>query len=56
MSRRPRASLLASAGVLYGRGPAKARKGDRNGGTADIVAAKAIKSDIADEFCPHGLK
>ena len=42
--------------MLYGRGLAKARKGDRNGGTADIAAAKAIKSDIADEFARYGLK
>jgi hypothetical protein len=56
MTRRPRESLLASAGMLYGRGLAKARKGDRNGGTADIATAKAIKSDIADEFARYGLK
>jgi hypothetical protein len=56
MTRRPRESLLASAGMLYGRGLAKARKGDRNGGTANIATAKAIKSDIADEFARYGLK
>ena len=56
MTRRPRESLLASAGMLYGRGLAKARKGDRNGGTAEIAAAKAVKSDIADEFARYGLK
>ena len=44
------------AGSLYGRGLAKARKGDRNGSSADIAAAKAIKSDIVDEFARYGLK
>jgi tetratricopeptide (TPR) repeat protein len=44
------------AGSLYGRGIAKIRKGDRNGGTADISAAKSIKADIADEFARYGLK
>ena len=34
----------------------KVRKGDRNGGAADIAAAKAIKADIADEFARYGLK
>ena len=48
--------MLANAGMLYGRGLAKARKGDRNGGTAEIAAAKAVKSDIADEFARYGLK
>ena len=42
--------------MLYGRGLAKARKGDRNGSSADIAAAKAIKSDIVDEFARYGLK
>ena len=44
------------AGSLYGRGIAKIRKGDRNGGSADINAAKQIKSDIAEEFARYGLK
>ena len=44
------------AGSLYGRGLAKIRKGDRNGGNTDMAAAKAIKSDIADEFARYGLK
>jgi tetratricopeptide (TPR) repeat protein len=43
------------AGSLYGRGLAKTRKGDRNGAT-DLAAAKAIKSDIAEEFARYGLK
>jgi tetratricopeptide (TPR) repeat protein len=44
------------AGSLYGRGLAKLRKGDRNGGSTDMAAAKAIKSDIAEEFSRYGLK
>ena len=44
------------AGSLYGRGIAKTRKGDRNGGTADMAAAKAIKPDIAEEFTRYGLR
>ena len=44
------------AGSLYGRGVAKTRKGDRNGGTADINAAKAIRGDIAEEFGRYGIK
>jgi tetratricopeptide (TPR) repeat protein len=44
------------AGSLYGRGLAKLRKGDRHGGSADINAAKQIKSDIAEEFARYGLK
>ena len=32
------------------------RKGDRNGGNTDMAAAKAIKSDIAEEFSRYGLK
>ena len=44
------------AGSLYGRGLAKLRKGDRNGGSADINAAKGIKADIAEEFARYGLK
>ena len=43
------------AGSLYGRGLAKLRKGDRNGGNTDMAAAKAIKSDIAEEFSRYGL-
>ena len=44
------------AGSLYGRGLAKIRKGDRSGGSADMASAKAIKSDIAEEFSRYGLK
>jgi tetratricopeptide (TPR) repeat protein len=44
------------AGALYGRGIAKAKKGDRNGGSSDITTAKAIRSDIAEEFARYGLR
>ena len=44
------------AGSLYGRGIAKIRKGDRSGGNTDLASAKAIKSDIAEEFSRYGLK
>jgi tetratricopeptide (TPR) repeat protein len=44
------------AGSLYGRGVAKVRKGDRNGGNADIAAAKEIRKDIAEEFARYGLR
>ena len=43
-------------GSLYGRGIAKLRKGDTSGGNADIAAAKAIQSDIAEEFAGYGVK
>ena len=45
-----------STRALYGRGLAKIRKGDRNGAATDINAAKAIRSDIAEEFGRYGLK
>jgi tetratricopeptide (TPR) repeat protein len=44
------------AGALYGRGLARIKKGDRNGGNADISASRAIKSDIAEEFARYGLR
>ena len=43
------------AGSLYGRGLTKQKKGDATA-TADIAAAKAIKSDIAERFGGYGLK
>jgi tetratricopeptide (TPR) repeat protein len=45
-----------SASSLYGRGVAKLKKGDATGGNADIIMAKAIKADIADEFARHGIQ
>ena len=44
------------AGSLYGRGLAKQKKGDNVGGDADIVAAKAIRTDIVEEFARYGVK
>jgi len=41
---------------LYGRGMAKRKKGDVTGGEADILAAKAIKADIAEEFAKIGVR
>ena len=38
------------ATALYGRGLAKQQKGDAAAGDADIAAAKAIRSDIAELF------
>jgi hypothetical protein len=43
-------------GALYGRGIAKARKGDKTGGSADIAAAKAMKSDVETEFSRYGIR
>jgi tetratricopeptide (TPR) repeat protein len=43
------------AGSLYGRGIAKNRKGGKTG-SDDMAAAKAIKSDIAEEFARYGLR
>jgi tetratricopeptide (TPR) repeat protein len=43
------------AGSLYGRGVAKLKKGDSSG-AADISAAKAIKSGIAEEYAKYGVK
>jgi hypothetical protein len=44
----------APAVTLYGRGLAKLKKGDRDGGNA--AAAKAIRADIADNFARYGVK
>lgn len=45
-----------TAASLYGRGIAKLRKGDTAAGQADIVAAKAAKAEIAEEFAKYGVK
>ena len=42
--------------ALYGRGIAKLKKGDNSGGNSDIASAKAIQSDIADDFVGYGVK
>src|SRR6516165_9120757 len=36
--------------ALYGRGLLKLKKGDTQSGTADIAAAKAINSNVVEEF------
>jgi len=41
---------------LFGRGIARRMKGNLSGGDADIAAAKAIKSDIADEMAKLGVQ
>ena len=43
------------ASSLFGRGIAKLRTGDRNGGNDDIVTAKGITPNIAEEFRGYGI-
>ena len=43
------------ASSLFGRGVAKLRTGDRNGGNDDIVAAKGITASIAEDFRGYGV-
>jgi tetratricopeptide (TPR) repeat protein len=45
-----------AADGLYGRGMAKLKKGDSAGSGADIAAAKAIESDIAEQFVKFGIQ
>jgi hypothetical protein len=49
-------SFRLESRALYGRGVAKLKLGDADGGNADIAAAKAIQSDIAEEFARYGVK
>ena len=44
------------ATALYGRGLAKLRLGDENGGQADLAAAKAINARVSGEYDRHGIK
>jgi len=44
------------AGSLYGRGVAKQKMGDNAGGDADIIAAKAMRAGIVEEFAGYGVK
>jgi tetratricopeptide (TPR) repeat protein len=44
------------AWALYGRGVAKKKSGDTAGGDADIAAAKALKSDIAELYAIDAVK
>jgi tetratricopeptide (TPR) repeat protein len=41
---------------LYGRGIAKLKTDDAAGGNADVAAAKAIRSDVADVYADYGVK
>src|SRR5215471_13026444 len=41
---------------LYGRGVAKQKKGDVVGAEADMLAARAIRPDIADKFAEMGFQ
>jgi hypothetical protein len=43
------------ASSLFGRGVAKLRSNNTAGGNDDIVAAKAISPNIAEEFKEYGL-
>jgi len=36
--------------TLYGRGLARQKRNDRNGGDADVAAAKALDPDVVAEF------
>jgi hypothetical protein len=40
---------------LYGRGIAKLRKGDRANANTDILTAKQIEPNVAEEFARYGL-
>ena len=42
-------------GSLYGRGLARLRFGDADGGRADLAAAKALDPDVTAEFARYGL-
>ena len=39
---------------LYGRGVAKLKSGDTDGGNADMAAAKTIQPDIASAYVRYG--
>lgn len=44
------------ARALYGRGYAKARRGDPEGGAADMAAARGLEPDVAREYRRLGLE
>ncbi|MGB8632095.1 MAG: hypothetical protein WCD69_22405 [Xanthobacteraceae bacterium] len=44
------------AGSLYGRGVVKQKKGDAAGAETDMAAAKALRSDIAEQWAKYGVK
>ena len=41
---------------LYGRGPARLKRGDAGGGNADIAAGKVIDPNVAAEFASYGVQ
>jgi len=43
------------SGSLYGRGLARLRSQDTEGGRADLAAAKALDPAVAEEFARYGL-
>jgi hypothetical protein len=43
------------AGSLYGRGVVRRKKGDIAGSEADIAAATAIRTDVAEKWSSYGL-
>jgi hypothetical protein len=47
-------SKLASS--LYGRGIARVRSGNSIAGNRDIADAKALQSNIAEEFARYGIR
>ena len=42
--------------ALFGRGVAKYMKGDLRGGDGDVIAAQALKPDIADYMAGLGIR
>jgi tetratricopeptide (TPR) repeat protein len=44
------------AAALFGRGKAKQKLGDKRGSNSDIVAARGVQSDIAQEFEGYGVR
>ena len=49
-------SYTRDAQALYCRGLARHRLGDKQGGDADIAAAKTVNPAIAETFASYGLK
>jgi len=52
----PKLSDYRRADALYGRGMARLRNGDVANGNADIAAAKALNSHVAEAFARDGIK
>ena len=44
------------ASSLYGRGIAKIKNDNAAGGNLDIVEAKSIQANIAEEFAAYGIR